>query len=144
MSLASIRSQVLTAVDIIYEQKLDDASLKSPREDIIKAKKEQGEEKPDSTYSHQGRSTKKRAGFCRFYSFRLSGQLNLPPKADDQSKRNQGRLSTLLPNNIQPSPVNWMGRSLTHKRAGVDSPWHRSDPESEHSDNLQMTFQSKD
>ncbi|GJR80071.1 hypothetical protein Tco_0150856 [Tanacetum coccineum] len=48
--LASIRSQVPTAVDKLSRTKLDDALLKSPKE-IIKAKKEQDEEKQDSTYS---------------------------------------------------------------------------------------------
>ncbi|GKC12246.1 hypothetical protein Tco_1009028, partial [Tanacetum coccineum] len=54
--LASIRSQVPTAVDNYLGTKLDDAlhknqeSEKSPKE-IIKAKKEQDEEKQDSTYS---------------------------------------------------------------------------------------------
>ncbi|GKF93754.1 hypothetical protein Tco_0283454, partial [Tanacetum coccineum] len=54
--LASIRSQVPTAVDNYLGTKLDDALLKNqesqkrPKE-IIKAKKEQGEEKQDSTYS---------------------------------------------------------------------------------------------
>ncbi|GKA43932.1 hypothetical protein Tco_0736656, partial [Tanacetum coccineum] len=54
--LALIRSQVPMAVDKYLGSKLDDALLKnqesekSPKE-IIKAKKEQGEEKQDSTYS---------------------------------------------------------------------------------------------
>ncbi|GKB59202.1 hypothetical protein Tco_0915388 [Tanacetum coccineum] len=54
--LASIRSQVPTAVDNYLGTKLDDALLKnqesekSPKE-IIRAKKEQDEEKQDSTYS---------------------------------------------------------------------------------------------
>ncbi|GJY43435.1 hypothetical protein Tco_0431648 [Tanacetum coccineum] len=54
--LASIRSQVPTAVDKYLGTKLDDALLKnqesekSPKE-IIRIKKEQGEEKQDSTYS---------------------------------------------------------------------------------------------
>ncbi|GJV84356.1 hypothetical protein Tco_1524254 [Tanacetum coccineum] len=54
--LASIRSQVPMAVDNYLGTKLDDALLKnqesekSPKE-IIKAKKEQDEEKQDSTYS---------------------------------------------------------------------------------------------
>ncbi|GKB10415.1 hypothetical protein Tco_0844338, partial [Tanacetum coccineum] len=48
--LASIRTQVPTAVDNYLGTKLDDALLKSPKE-IIRIKKEQGEEKQDSTYS---------------------------------------------------------------------------------------------
>ncbi|GJW34978.1 hypothetical protein Tco_0057898 [Tanacetum coccineum] len=52
--LASIRSQVPTAVNNYLGTKLDDALLKesekSPKE-IIRAKKEQDEEKQDSTYS---------------------------------------------------------------------------------------------
>ncbi|GJS27209.1 hypothetical protein Tco_0487829 [Tanacetum coccineum] len=54
--LASIKSQVPTAVDNYLGTKLDDAlfknqeSEKSPKE-IIRAKKEQGEEKQDLTYS---------------------------------------------------------------------------------------------
>ncbi|GJT35581.1 retrovirus-related pol polyprotein from transposon TNT 1-94, partial [Tanacetum coccineum] len=48
--LASIKSQVPTAVDKYLGTKLGDALLKSPRT-IIRFKREQGEENTDSTYS---------------------------------------------------------------------------------------------
>ncbi|GJT57361.1 hypothetical protein Tco_0992415 [Tanacetum coccineum] len=121
--LASIRSQVPTAVDNYLGTKLDDALLKSlsrirseqeSEGRIIKAKRIQGEEKQDFNLlirpfsgSNQGRSTKRR----RFDSA-ASGQ------------------SASKPNINLPST----GWQITDTReAGVDSSMHRSDPESEHS-----------
>ncbi|GJY58558.1 hypothetical protein Tco_0458450 [Tanacetum coccineum] len=105
--LASIRSQVPTAVDNYLGTKLDDALLKSPRRDH-RAKKEPDDENQDSTYSirstdkvdleefdlkndddddegpsagsNQGRSTKRRRSDSA-----TSGSAKPPPKADDQS-----------------------------------------------------------
>ncbi|GJX22409.1 hypothetical protein Tco_0226854 [Tanacetum coccineum] len=122
--LASIRSQVPTAVDNYLGTKLDDALLKSlsrirseqeSEGRIIKAKRIQGEEKQDFNLlirpfsgSNQGRSTKRR----RFDSA-ASGQ------------------SASKPNINLPST----GWQITDTReAGVDSSMHRSDPESEHSE----------
>ncbi|GJW10747.1 hypothetical protein Tco_1576574 [Tanacetum coccineum] len=240
--LASIRSQVPTAVDNYLGTKLDDALLKvlerhtadliekysalpgpesvknqesekSPKE-IIKAKKEQGEEKQDSTYSirstdevdieefdlksalfshmnkkksanknttnyrlyhalmealiadedamdkevadkvkdhkrkhdsddddedddddegpsagsNQGRSTKRRRSDSA-----ASGSAKPPPKADDQSSK-KPRESEASASKQHPT-LSSTGWQITDTReAGVDSSMHRSDPESEHSE----------
>ncbi|GJR91484.1 hypothetical protein Tco_0215495 [Tanacetum coccineum] len=239
--LASIRSQVPTAVDNYLGTKLDDALLKvlerhtadliekysvlpgpesvknqesekSPKE-IIKAKKEQDEEKQDSTYSirstdkvdleefdlksalfshmnkkksanknktnyhlyhalmealiadedamdkevadkvkdhkrkhdsdddedddddegpsagsNQGRSTKRRRSDSA-----ASGSAKPPPKADDQSSK-KPRESEASASKQHPS-LSSTGWQITDTReAGVDSSMHRSDPESEHSE----------
>ncbi|GJX08401.1 hypothetical protein Tco_0196333 [Tanacetum coccineum] len=136
--LASIKSQVPTVVDKYLGTKLDDALLrilkrhtadliekysmlpgpesiknqeskKSPKE-IIRIKKEQGEEKQDSTYSirpfsgsNQGKSAKGEDND--------SGVLGQPP---------------------QP-PTKYDKHKITDTRdAVVNSSMHRSDPESEH------------
>ncbi|GJT57807.1 hypothetical protein Tco_0992861 [Tanacetum coccineum] len=239
--LASIRTQVPTAVDNYLGTKLDDALLKvlerhtadliekysvlpgpesvknqesekSPKE-IIKAKKEQGEEKQDSTYSirstdkvdleefdlksalfrhmnkiksanrntanyrlyhalmealitdedamdkevadkvkdhkrkhdsdddedddddegpsagsNQGRSTKRRRSDSA-----ASGSAKPPPKADDQSSK-KPRESEASASKQHPT-LSSTGWQITDTReAGVDSSMHRSDPESEHSE----------
>ncbi|GKB28329.1 hypothetical protein Tco_0867730 [Tanacetum coccineum] len=239
--LASIRSQVPTAVDNYLGTKLDDALLKvlerhtadliekysvlpgpesvknqesekSPKE-IIKAKKEQGEEKQDSTYSirstdkvdleefdlksalfrhmnkiksanrntanyrlyhalmealiadedamdkevadkvkdhkrkhdsdddedddddegpsagsNQGRSTKRRRSDSA-----ASGSAKPPPKDDDQSSK-KPRESEASASKQHPT-LSSTGWQITDTReAGVDSSMHRSDPESEHSE----------
>ncbi|GJT81065.1 hypothetical protein Tco_1055407 [Tanacetum coccineum] len=240
--LASIRSQVPTAVDNYLGTKLDDAlhkvlerhtadliekysvlpgpesvknqeSEKSPKE-IIKAKKEQDEEKQDSTYSirstdevdieefdlksalfshmnkkksanknttnyrlyhalmealiadedamdkevadkvkdhkrkhdsddddedddddegpsagsNQGRSTKRRRSDSA-----ASGSAKPPPKADDQSSK-KPRESEASASKQHPT-LSSTGWQITDTReAGVDSSMHRSDPESEHSE----------
>ncbi|GJY38637.1 hypothetical protein Tco_0425001 [Tanacetum coccineum] len=239
--LASIRSQVPTAVDSYLGTKLDDAlhkvlerhttdliekysvlpgpesvknqeSEKSPKE-IIKAKKEQDEEKQDSTYSirstdkvdleefdlksalfshmnkkksanknttnyrlyhalmealiadedamdkevadkvkdhkrkhdsdddedddddegpsagsNQGRSTKKRRSDSA-----ASGSAKPPPKADDQSSK-KPRESDASASKQHPALTS-TGWQITDTRdAGADSSMHRSDPESEHSE----------
>ncbi|GJZ45172.1 hypothetical protein Tco_0592768 [Tanacetum coccineum] len=236
--LASIRSQVPTAVDKYLGSKLDDALLKvlerhtadliekysvlpgpesiqnqesekSPKE-IIKAKKEQGEEKQDSTYSirstdkvdleefdlksalfshmnkkksanyhlyhalmealiadedamdkevadkvkdhkrkhdsdddedddddegpsagsNQGRSTKRRRSDSA-----ASGSAQPPPKDDDQSSkkpRESGASATK-----QHPALTSTGWQITDTRdAGADYSMHKSDPESEHSEQL--------
>ncbi|GJY49569.1 hypothetical protein Tco_0439525 [Tanacetum coccineum] len=151
--LASIRSQVPTAVDNYLGTKLDDALLKvlerhtadliekysvlpgpesvknqesekSPKE-IIKAKKEQDEEKQDSTYSI--RSTDK----VDLKEFDL--KTKPPPKDDDQSSK-KPRESDASASKQHPALTS-TGWQITDTRdAGADSSMHRSDPESEHSE----------
>ncbi|GJY58978.1 hypothetical protein Tco_0458870 [Tanacetum coccineum] len=239
--LASIRSQVPTAVDNYLGTKLDDALLKvlerhtadliekysvlpgpesvknqesekSPKE-IIKAKKEQGEEKQDSTYSirstdevdleefdlksalfshmnkkksanrnttnyrlyhalmealiadedamdkevadkvkdhkrkhdsdddedddddegpsagsNQGRSTKRRRSDSA-----ASGSAKPPPKDDDQSSK-KPRESEASASKQHPALTSTGWQITDTREAGVDSSMHRSDPESEHSE----------
>ncbi|GJX52934.1 hypothetical protein Tco_0281303 [Tanacetum coccineum] len=199
--LASIRSQVPTAVDNYLGTKLDDALLKvlerhttdliekysvlpgpesvknqesekSPKE-IIKAKKEQGEEKQDSTYSI--RSTDKNKMPCdkevsdklkttkekhdsdelikmmkKLKAFKLDqtrvgqqregdlilpllGQLNLLRKMMTKVQR-KPRESEASASKQHPT-LSSTGWQITDTReAGVDSSMHRSDPESEHSE----------
>ncbi|GKB40265.1 hypothetical protein Tco_0885207 [Tanacetum coccineum] len=171
--LASIRSQVPTAVDNYLGTKLDDALLKvlerhtadliekysvlpgpesvknqesekSPKE-IIKAKKEQDEEKQDSTYSirstdkvdleefdlktdedamdkevaDKGRSTKKRRSDSA-----ASGSAKPPPKADDQSSK-KPRESEASASKQHPT-LSSTGWQITDTReAGVDSSMHK-------------------
>ncbi|GJV03416.1 hypothetical protein Tco_1336985 [Tanacetum coccineum] len=216
--LASIRSQVPTAVDKYLGTKLDDALLKnqesekSPKE-IIRIKREQGEEKQDSTYSirstdkvdleefdlksalfkhmnkiksanrntanyhlyhalmealiadedamdkevadkvkdhkrkhdsdddedddddegpsagsNQGRSTKRRRSDSA-----ASGSAQPPPKDDDQSSK-KPRESDASATKQHPALTS-TGWQITDTRdAGADSSMHRSDPESEHSE----------
>ncbi|GJU29522.1 ribonuclease H-like domain-containing protein [Tanacetum coccineum] len=239
--LASIRSQVPTAVDNYLGTKLDDALLKvlerhtadliekysvlpgpesvknqesekSPKE-IIRAKKEQGEEKQDSTYSirstdkvdleefdlksalfrhmnkiksanrntanyrlyhalmealitdedamdkevadkvkdhkrkhdsdddedddddegpsagsNQGRSTKRRRSDSA-----ASGSAKPPPKDDDQSSK-KPRESEASASKQHPALTSTGWQITDTREAGVDSSMHRSDPESEHSE----------
>ncbi|GJY81993.1 hypothetical protein Tco_0494744 [Tanacetum coccineum] len=239
--LASIRSQVPTAVDNYLGTKLDDALLKvlerhtadliekysvlpgpesvknqesekSPKE-IIRAKKEQGEEKQDSTYSirstdkvdleefdlksalfrhmnkiksanrntanyrlyhalmealitdedamdkevadkvkdhkrkhdsdddedddddegpsagsNQGRSTKRRRSDSA-----ASGSAKPPPKDDDQSSK-KPRESEASASKQHPALTSTRWQITDTREAGVDSSMHRSDPESEHSE----------
>ncbi|GJW50087.1 hypothetical protein Tco_0091438 [Tanacetum coccineum] len=192
--LASIRSQVPTAVDNYLGTKLDDALLKnqesekSPKE-IIRAKKEQDEEKQDSTYSirstdkvdleefdlksalfnhmnkkkswikevadkvkdhkrkhdsdddedddddegpsagsNQGRSTKKRRSDSA-----ASGSAKPPPKDDDQSSK-KPRESEASASKQHPTLTSTGWQITDTREAGVDSSMHRSDPESEHSE----------
>ncbi|GJS52100.1 hypothetical protein Tco_0625462 [Tanacetum coccineum] len=158
-------SQVPTAVDKYLGTKLDDALLKvlerhtadliekysvlpgpesiqnqesekSPKEIII-IKKEQGEEKQDSTYSirstdkagsNQGRSTKRRRSDSA-----ASGSAQPPPKDDDQSSK-KPRESDASATKQHPALTS-TGWQITDTRdAGADSSMHRSDPESEHSE----------
>ncbi|GJQ99346.1 hypothetical protein Tco_0522331 [Tanacetum coccineum] len=214
LQLASIRSQVPTAVDNYLGTKLDDALLKvlerhtadliekysvlpgpesvknqesekSPKE-IIRAKKEQGEEKQDSTYSirstdkvdleefdlktlitdedamdkevadkvkdhkrkhdsddddedddddegpsarsNQGRSTKRRRSDSA-----ASGSAKPPPKDDDQSSK-KPRESEASASKQHPALTSTGWQITDTREAGVDSSMHRSDPESEHSE----------
>ncbi|GJR60946.1 hypothetical protein Tco_1503108 [Tanacetum coccineum] len=211
--LASIKSQVPTAVDKYLGTKLDDALLKilerhtadllekysvlpgpesiknqesekSPKE-IIRAKKEQGEEKQDSTYSirstdkvdlkefdlksalfkhmnkiksanrntanyhlyhtlmealiadedaidkevaDKGRSTKRRRS-----NSAASRLAQPPPKDDDQSLKKPKESDASA--SKQHSALTSSGWQITDTRdAGVDYSMHRSDPESEHSE----------
>ncbi|GKB66123.1 hypothetical protein Tco_0927535 [Tanacetum coccineum] len=142
--LASIRSQVPTAVDKYLGSKLDDVLLKnqefekSPKE-IIRAKKEQGEEKQEIQLTHQdemieegpslgsnqGRSTKKRRSDSA-----ASGSAHPPPKDDDQSSRESNAFASK-----QHPALTSTGWQITDSRDdGVDSSMHRSDPKSEHSE----------
>ncbi|GKD84211.1 hypothetical protein Tco_1351050, partial [Tanacetum coccineum] len=210
--LASIRSQVPTAVDTYLGSKLDDALLKSPKE-IIKAKKEQDEEKQDSTYSirsndkvdleefdlksalfshmnkkksanknttnyrlyhalmealiadedamdkevadqvkdhkrkhdsdddedddddegpsagsNQGRSTKRRRSDSA-----ASGSAQPPPKDDDQSSK-KPRESDASASKQHPALSSTGWQSTDTRDAGAGYSMHRSDPESEHSE----------
>ncbi|GJV46732.1 hypothetical protein Tco_1436944 [Tanacetum coccineum] len=249
--LASIKSQVPTAVDKYLGTKLDDALLKilerhtadliekysvlpglesvknqesekSPKE-IIRAKKEQDEEKQDSTYSirstdkvdleefdlksalfnhmnkkksanrntanyhlyhalmealiadedamdkevadkvkdhkrkhdsdddedddddegpsagsNQGRSTKKRRSDSA-----ASGSAKPPPKDDDQSSKKPRETEASA--SKQHPALTSTGWQITDTRvAGVNSSGARLDPESEHSDHLQLTFSMQD
>ncbi|GJT88941.1 retrovirus-related pol polyprotein from transposon TNT 1-94, partial [Tanacetum coccineum] len=193
------------------KNKLDDALLKSPKE-IIKAKKEQGEEKQDSTYSirstdevdieefdlksalfshmNKKKSANKNKTNYRLYHALMealiadedamdkevadkvkdhkrkhdsddddedddddegpsagsnqgtkrrrsdsaaSGSAKPPPKADDQSSK-KPRESEASASKQHPS-LSSTGWQITDTReAGVDSSMHRSDPESEHSE----------
>ncbi|GJT67693.1 hypothetical protein Tco_1019173 [Tanacetum coccineum] len=147
-------------------------SEKTPKE-IIKAKKEQDEEKQDSTYSirstdkrtgrppwirkvadqsenhrenmilkmmkndddegpsagsNQGRSTKKRRSDSA-----ASGSAKPPPKDDDQSSQ-KPRESDASASKQHPSFTS-TGWQITDTRdTGADSSMHKSDPESEHSE----------
>ncbi|GKB40471.1 hypothetical protein Tco_0885413 [Tanacetum coccineum] len=229
--LASIRSQVPTAVDNYLGTKLDDALLKSVKnqesekspKEIIRAKKEQDEEKQDSTYSirstdkvdleefdlksalfshmnkkksanknttnyrlyhalmealiadedamdkevadkvkdhkrkhdsdddedddddegpsagsNQGRSTKKRRSDSA-----ASGSAKPPPKDDDQSSK-KPRESDASASKQHPALTS-TGWQITDTRdAGADSSMHRSDPESEHSEQSSDDIPMKD
>ncbi|GJZ57551.1 hypothetical protein Tco_0613045 [Tanacetum coccineum] len=150
--LASIRSQVPTAVDNYLGTKLDDC--------FIEAKKEQAEEKQDSTYSirstdevdiedsdsgiktsmdkdvaDEGPSagskpvgTKRR----RSESAASGSSAKPPPKADDQSSKKTRESEASA--SKQHQSLSSTGWQITDTReAGVDSSMHRSDPESEHS-----------
>ncbi|GKB94780.1 hypothetical protein Tco_0980917 [Tanacetum coccineum] len=213
--LASIKSQVPTAVDNYLGTKLDDALLKSVKnqesekspKEIIRAKKEQGEEKQDSTYSirstdkvdleefdlksalfrhmnkiksanrntanyrlyhalmealitdedamdkevadkvkdhkrkhdsdddegpsagsNQGRSTKRRRSDSA-----ASGSAKPPPKDDDQSSK-KPRESEASASKQHPALTSTGWQITDTREAGVDSSMHKSDPESEHSE----------
>ncbi|GJW12894.1 hypothetical protein Tco_1578721, partial [Tanacetum coccineum] len=81
-----------------------------------------------SAGSNQGRSTKRRKSDSA-----ASGSAKPPPKADDQSSKKQ-RESEASASKQHPS-LSSTGWQITDTReAGVDSSMHRSDPESEHSE----------
>ncbi|GJU15388.1 hypothetical protein Tco_1143354 [Tanacetum coccineum] len=111
-------------------------SEKSPKEIII-IKREQCEEKQDSTYSirstdkagsNQGRSTKRRRSDSA-----ASGSAQPPPKDDDQSSK-KPRESDASATKQHPALTS-TGWQITDTRdAGADSSMHISDPESEHSE----------
>ncbi|GJZ07899.1 UvrD-like helicase, ATP-binding domain, P-loop containing nucleoside triphosphate hydrolase [Tanacetum coccineum] len=81
-----------------------------------------------SAGSNQGRSTKRRRSDSA-----ASGSAKPPPKADDQSSK-KPRESEASASKQHPS-LSSTGWQITDTReAGVDSSMHRSDPESEHSE----------
>ncbi|GJV31267.1 retrovirus-related pol polyprotein from transposon TNT 1-94, partial [Tanacetum coccineum] len=191
--LASIKSQVPTVVDKYLGTKLDDALLglyknqeseKSPKE-IIRIKREQGEEKQESTYSirstdkvaleefdlksalfkHMNKNktanrnpanyhlyhalmealiadedamdkevaVKGRSAKRRRPNSAASGSAQPPPKDDDQSSK-KPRESDASASKQHPALTS-TGWQITDTRdAVVDSSMHRSDPESEHSE----------
>ncbi|GJW16211.1 hypothetical protein Tco_0020344 [Tanacetum coccineum] len=112
-------------------------SEKSPKE-IIRAKKEQDEEKQDSTYSihvndkldQPGRSTKKRRSDSA-----ASGSAKPPPKDDDQSSK-KPKESDASASKQHPALTSTGWQITDTREAGVDSSMHRSDPESEHSETI--------
>ncbi|GKB60451.1 hypothetical protein Tco_0916637 [Tanacetum coccineum] len=119
--LASIKSQVPTAVDKYLGTKLDDALLKnqeskkSPKE-IIRIKKEQGEEKQDSTYSI--RSTDKvdleefdlkSALFKHMNKIKLKITREIMIVIDDEDDDDEER------------PLSWIKQDKSAKRKDMDS-----------------------
>ncbi|GJS60632.1 ribonuclease H-like domain-containing protein [Tanacetum coccineum] len=141
--LASIRSQVPTLIEKNSvlpgpESVKNQESEKSPKE-IIKAKKEQDDDDDEgpSAGSNQGRSTKRRRSDSA-----ASGSAKPPPKADDQSSK-KPRESEASASKQHPT-LSSTGWQITDTReAGVDSSMHRSDPDSEHTEQSQMTVQSR-
>ncbi|GJU45905.1 hypothetical protein Tco_1203171 [Tanacetum coccineum] len=163
--LASIRSQVPTAVDNYLGTKLDDALHKKSAnqntsttvyyhaimealiamEDAMdkevadkvkdhKRKHDSDDDEDDdddegpSAGSNQGRSTKRRRSDSA-----ASGSAKPPPKADDQSSK-KPRESDASASKQHPALTS-TGWQITDTRdAGADSSMHRSDPESEHSE----------
>ncbi|GJY90955.1 reverse transcriptase domain-containing protein [Tanacetum coccineum] len=90
-----------------------------------------------TTGSNQGRSTKRRRSDSA-----ASGSAKPPPKADDQSSK-KPRESEASASKQHPT-LSSTGWQITDTReAGVDSSMHRSDPESEHSKQSSITFQSR-
>ncbi|GJU52227.1 gag-pol polyprotein [Tanacetum coccineum] len=174
--LASIRSQVPTAVDTYLGTKLDDALLKvlerhtadlikkysvlpgpesvknqesekSPKE-IIKAKKEQDEEKQDSTYSIRSNdkvdleefdlkspSADQTRAVIKEEEDRISAASgsSTPPKDDDQSLK-KPRESDASASKQHPALSSTGWQSTDTRDAGAGYSMHRSDPESEHSE----------
>ncbi|GJY71821.1 hypothetical protein Tco_0475524 [Tanacetum coccineum] len=99
-------------------------SKKSPMRYIIKIKREQG----PSAGSNQGRSTKRRRSDSA-----ASRSAQPPPKDDDQSSK-KPRESDASATKQHPALTS-TGWQITDTRdAGADSSMHRSDPESEHSE----------
>ncbi|GJT19187.1 hypothetical protein Tco_0877893 [Tanacetum coccineum] len=203
--LALIKSQVPTAVDKYLGTKLDDALLKnhesekSPKE-IIRIKKEQGEEKQDSTYSirstnkvdlkefdlksaifkHMNKNKSANRNHANYHLYHAlmealiadedsvdkevkdrvknhkrkhdsddddedddgaSGSAQPPTKDDEQSsKKPQKSDASASKQNLALPSTGW--KIANTRDAGVDSSMHRSDPESEQSeqssDNIPM------
>ncbi|GJT31917.1 hypothetical protein Tco_0922336 [Tanacetum coccineum] len=179
--LASIRSQVPTAVDNYLGTKLDDALLKvlerhtadliekysvlpgpesvknqesekSPKE-IIKAKKEQDEEKQDSTYSishmNKKKSANKNTTNYRLYHALMEALIadedamdkevadkvkdhKRKHDSDDDQKTIQWE-SDASASKQHPALTSTRWQITDTRDAGADSSMHRSDPESEHS-----------
>ncbi|GKE43891.1 hypothetical protein Tco_1471175, partial [Tanacetum coccineum] len=162
--LASIESQVPTAVVKYLGTKLNNALLKSVKnqesekspKEIIRAKKEQDEDAMDkevadkvkdhkrkhdsdddedddddegpSAGSNQGMPTKRRRSDSA-----ASGSAQPPTKDDDQSSK-KPRESVASATKQHPAQTS-IGWQITDIRdAGADSSMHRSDPESEHSE----------
>ncbi|GJV83615.1 putative reverse transcriptase domain-containing protein [Tanacetum coccineum] len=112
--LASIRSQVPTAVDKYLGTKLDDALLKKSIQN------QESEKSPKEIIINK----KNKAA---------SGSAKPPPKDDDQSSK-KPRESDASASKQHPALTS-TGWQITDTRdAGADSSMHRSDPESEHSE----------
>ncbi|GJS60224.1 hypothetical protein Tco_0655008, partial [Tanacetum coccineum] len=89
---------------------------------------EDDDDEDPSAGSNQGRSTKKRRS-----DYAASGSAKPPPKDDDQSSK-KPRESDASASKQHPSLTS-TGWQITNTRdAGVDSSMHKSDPESEHSE----------
>ncbi|GKA56215.1 hypothetical protein Tco_0755287 [Tanacetum coccineum] len=156
--LASIRSQVPTAVDNYLGTKLDDALLKVLERhtaDLIEkysvlpgpesVKNQESEKLRGELFIKAKKGTslqldQTRAGLQEKGSHSAHlGQLNLLRQDDDKVHRSQGETlcilesdaSFLRPNNNLFSPQTLDGRSLTQDDTGADSSMHRSVPESE-------------
>ncbi|GKC97760.1 hypothetical protein Tco_1168035, partial [Tanacetum coccineum] len=194
IDVSSLKPSLLVTPPPITSLLKNQESEKSPKE-IIKAKKEQGEEKQDSTYSirntanyrlyhalmealitdedamdkevankvkdhkrkhdsnddeyddddegpsagsNQGRSTKRRRSDSAAY-----GSAKPPPKADDQSSK-KPRESKASASKQHPT-LSSTGWQITDTReAGVESSMHRSDPESEHSEQSSNDISKQD
>ncbi|GJU21927.1 hypothetical protein Tco_1155269 [Tanacetum coccineum] len=153
--LASIRSQVPTACQLTQSLYRIKKSKRVQRE-ISESKREQGEEKQDSTYSI--RSTDKvdleefdlksdisntHTPWLRKLQTRLSSKERKHDSDDDEDDdddegpsagSNQGRESDTSATKQHPALTS-TGWQITDTRdAGADSSMHRSDPESEHSE----------
>ncbi|GJR21055.1 retrovirus-related pol polyprotein from transposon TNT 1-94 [Tanacetum coccineum] len=135
--LSLIRSQVPTDVDKYIGTKIDDALLKnhesekSPKE-IIKIKKEQGEEKQDSTYSSDFEDCHDDDMMTAFSWIKPVFEEETLWESD-ASCFQELTLALIL---------NWWARSL-NKRCCCVSSMPRSDTELELLNNPQMTFQSR-
>ncbi|GJU99908.1 hypothetical protein Tco_1329179 [Tanacetum coccineum] len=160
--LASIKSQVPTVVDKYLGTKLDNALLrilerhtadliekysvlsgpesiknqesKKSSKEIIIIKREQGEEKQDSTYSIRSTDKDKSAKKEKDTIQVLSGSAQPPTKDDEQSSKKPRESDASASNNskLSTSTVFWQ---ITNTRdVVVVSSMHRSDPESKHSE----------
>ncbi|GKA59650.1 hypothetical protein Tco_0758963 [Tanacetum coccineum] len=145
--LASIRSKFLLGMLIFPRKKLDDALLKvlechtagfiekyselpgqSLKHDSDDDDEDDDDDEGPSAGSNQGRSTKRRRSDSA-----ASGSAKPPPKADDQSlKKPRESEASASKQHLTLSSTGWQ---ITDTReAGVDSSMHRSDLESEHSE----------
>ncbi|GKD77097.1 hypothetical protein Tco_1339718, partial [Tanacetum coccineum] len=148
--LAIIKSQVPTVVDEYLGTKLDNALLKilgRHTADLIEKyyrKHDSDDEEDDdddegpSAGSNQGRSAKRRRPESA-----ASGSAQPPPKDDDQSSK-KPRESNASASKQHPDLTS-TGWQITDTRDDVvDSLMHRSDPESEHSEQSSDDIQKQD